>query len=82
MEALCTQSRLGGPAKLADEQREQIPALLACEARAYGFQGDVWTANRIASVTSTTSSKPAVPIWLLDLAKDANVNTNSPYEVG
>jgi transposase len=48
--ALRTQPRPGGPAKLTVEQRAQIPALLARGAEAYGFRGDVWTANRVAVV--------------------------------
>jgi transposase len=49
-EALRNRPRPGGPAKLTAEQRAQIPALLARGAEAYGFRGDVWTANRIAEV--------------------------------
>ena len=50
VEALRTQPRPGGPAKLTSEQHAQIPALLARGAEAYGFRGDVWTARRIAVV--------------------------------
>ena len=50
VEALRTRPRPGGPAKLAAEQRAQIPGLLACGAEAYGFRGDVWTAARVAAV--------------------------------
>jgi transposase len=50
VEALRTQPRPGGPAKLSAEQRAQIPALLARGAEAYGFRGDVWTAKRVATV--------------------------------
>ena len=50
VEALRTQPRPGGPAKLTAEQREQIPALLARGAEAYGFRGEVWTASRVAAV--------------------------------
>ncbi len=50
VEALRTQPRPGGPAKLTVEQRAQIPALLARGAETYGFRGDVWTASRVAVV--------------------------------
>ena len=50
VEALRTQPRPGGPAKLTAEQRAQIPALLARGAETYGFRGDVWTASRVAVV--------------------------------
>jgi transposase len=40
-----------GPApKLTDEQREQLPPLLARGAEAFGFRGDVWTAKRVTTV--------------------------------
>src|SRR5215208_2625782 len=40
-----------GPApKLTDEQRAQVPLLLARGAEAFGFRGDVWTAKRVTTV--------------------------------
>ena len=48
--ALRTRPRPGGPAKLTAEQRAQLPGLLARGAEAHGFQGDVWTASRVAEV--------------------------------
>src|SRR5947209_8685983 len=38
----------GAPPRLSAAQREQIPALLARGAEAYGFLGDVWTCPRVA----------------------------------
>jgi transposase len=49
-EALRTQSRPGPTPRLTAEQWAQIPGLLTRGAEAYGFRGDVWTANRIADV--------------------------------
>jgi transposase len=40
----------GAPPKLRLEQRAQLPALLAKGAEAYGFRGQVWTAERVAIV--------------------------------
>ena len=41
----------GGPKrKLAVEQREALPDLLARGAQAHGFRGDVWTCPRVAQV--------------------------------
>lgn len=40
----------GPPHRLSADQRAQLPMLLAKGAEAYGFQGAVWTARRIASV--------------------------------
>jgi transposase len=40
----------GRPARLTAEQRQQIPALLAQGAEAFGFSGAVWTLPRVAAV--------------------------------
>jgi transposase len=40
----------GPTPKLTTEQREQLPALLAHGAEAYGFLGEVWTTKRVATV--------------------------------
>src|SRR4051812_15548160 len=40
----------GPTPKLTDEQRAQVPVLLARGAEAFGFRGDVWTAKRVATV--------------------------------
>jgi transposase len=50
VEALQTRPRPGPTPRLSAEQRAQIPGLLARGAEAYGFRGDVWTADRIAGV--------------------------------
>jgi transposase len=40
-----------GPSpKLTDEQRDQLPALLARGAEDFGFRGEVWTAKRVTTV--------------------------------
>jgi transposase len=44
----------GTPSRLTPEQKAQIPRLLAKGAQAYGFRGDVWTANRVAHVINQT----------------------------
>ena len=40
----------GAVPKLTDEQRAQLPVLLAQGAEAFGFRGDVWTAKRVTTV--------------------------------
>ena len=40
----------GASPRLTAEQRAQIPTLLAKGALAYGFDGDLWTAKRVAVV--------------------------------
>jgi transposase len=49
-EALRTRPSPARPPRLSAEQRAQIPGLLARGAEAYGFGGDVWTADRIVEV--------------------------------
>ncbi|MGH2480176.1 MAG: winged helix-turn-helix domain-containing protein [Ktedonobacteraceae bacterium] len=50
VEALASHPGPGGMARLSAEQRAQIPGLLVSGAEAYGFRGDVWTANRVGEV--------------------------------
>ncbi len=53
-EALKAHPPKGVPARLTQEQKAQIPHLLAKGAEAYGFRGDVWTASRVAKVIDQT----------------------------
>lgn len=48
--ALARHPAPGPVARLRVEQRAQLPELLERGAEAYGFRGDVWTANRVAEV--------------------------------
>ena len=50
VEALTRRPPPGMTPRLSVEQRAQLPALLARGAPAYGFSGDVWTADRVAVV--------------------------------
>jgi transposase len=54
IEALKVHPPKGMTARLSEEQKAQIPALLAKGAEAYGFRGDVWTASRVAEVIYRT----------------------------
>src|SRR6266567_4298796 len=49
-EALRHRPSSGAPPKLRPEQLAQLPDLLAREAEAFGFRGQVWTAARVAQV--------------------------------
>lgn len=40
----------GAPSRLSQQQREQLPCLLAQGAESFGFRGDVWTQGRIAEL--------------------------------
>lgn len=48
--ALRTRPRSGRPPKLTEEQRAQLPTLLAQGAEAYGYRGEVWTTKRVAAM--------------------------------
>jgi transposase len=50
VDALRNQPRSGATPKLTAQQRQQLPDLLRRGAQAYGFRGDIWTQQRIASV--------------------------------
>jgi transposase len=53
-DALRTVPHPGGKPKLSVAQRQQIPALLARGAEAFGFLGAFWTTKRIATVIRET----------------------------
>ena len=52
IEALKRRPHTGRRPKLSRKQRESIPALLADGAEAHGFENDVWTTERVASLIS------------------------------
>jgi transposase len=80
VEALRTQPRPGGPAKLTAEQRAQIPGLLSRGAEAYGFGGDVWTAKRIAAVIWRTFGVRYHPDHVSRLLRQAGWSRQQPIE--
>jgi transposase len=49
-EALRHRPAPGAQPRLTEEQRAQLPRLLAKGAAAYGFRGDVWTTKRVVAV--------------------------------
>ena len=50
VESLKTRKGTGAPPKVTKEQKATLPDLLLKGAMAYGFTGDVWTAERVAAV--------------------------------
>jgi len=72
------QPPLGAPARLSPEQREQIPALLAKGAPAYGFDGDLWTAKRVAVVIAETFGVRYHPTHVSRLLKQLNWTPQLP----
>jgi transposase len=49
-EGLASHPPPGPTPKLSEEQRQQLPQLLAQGGEAHGFRGDVWTSGRIRDV--------------------------------
>jgi transposase len=49
-QALKRQPAPGATPRLSEDQRAQLPELLAQGAQAYGFRGEVWTCERVATV--------------------------------
>lgn len=50
VEALRHHPAPGRQAALTDEQFAQIPVLIACGAKAFGFPDDQWTTNRVTTM--------------------------------
>jgi transposase len=48
-QALAARKHPGRRAQLSPQQRQQIPALLAKGAEAYGFRGNLWNRRRVAA---------------------------------
>jgi transposase len=48
--ALRRQPAPGATPRLSEDQRAKVPELLAQGAQAYGFRGEVWTCERVATV--------------------------------
>jgi transposase len=54
VEALRRHPAAGPTPRLSEEQRAQIPALIARGPEAYGFRGQIWTCKRVAEVIRRT----------------------------
>lgn len=50
VEGLRRKPSSGAPPRLSEQERAELPELLARGAEAHGFRGDVWTCERIAQV--------------------------------
>jgi transposase len=80
VEALKRRPRPGARPKLTAEQREQIPALLAQGAEAFGFRGDVWTAKRVATVIRREFGVRYHPNHVGKLLRAAGWSVQKPIE--
>jgi transposase len=78
VEALHAHPPQGRKPRLTDEQKAQIPQVLAKGAEAYGFRGDVWTARRVARVIERTDHEFATTAitWAACYVRQGGVGNN------
>jgi transposase len=79
-EALRTQPRPGKQARLTDEQRAQVPALLAQGTEAHGVVGAVWTAQRVATVIQRTFGVRYHPAHISRLLRQLGWTLQKPIQ--
>lgn len=66
--------------KLSEEQRQQIPQLLAQGAEAHGFRGDVWTSRRIRDVIARQFGVHYHPDHVRKLLREMGLSYQQPIE--
>lgn len=77
-DALLTHPHPGRLPKLSDEQRRQLPDLVARGAEAFGFLGDVWTTKRIAFVIKQTFGISYHPAHVSRLLRQLGLSVQIP----
>src|SRR3954462_6587929 len=80
VEALKRRGAPGPSPKLTDEQRAQVPMLLARGAEAFGFRGDVWTAKRVTTVIRREFGVRYHPNHVGNLLRAAGWSVQKPIE--
>ncbi len=68
----------GGPSKLSDEQRGQLPGLLGRGPAAYGFCGEVWTRRRVGQVIEQEFGVSYDPSQVGRILKDCGFSVQKP----
>lgn len=76
-ESLRSRPTPGRPARLSAEQKATLPELLKQGPRAFGFQVDVWTAERVADLIESQFGVRYHPDHVGRLLRDAGL---SPYK--
>jgi transposase len=79
-EALRHRPPPGPVPRLTNEQRAQIPALLARGPGAYGFRGEVWTTKRIAAVIHRTFGVRYHPAHVSRLVRALGLSVQKPMK--
>ena len=72
-EALRSRPTPGRPARLSAAQKAQLPELLKQGPDAFGFKGDVWTAERVAALIERTFGVHYHPDHVGRLLRDAGL---------
>jgi transposase len=80
VEALRRRVASGPSPNLTDQQREQLPRLLAQGAEAFGFRGDVWTAKRVTTVIRREFGVRYHPNHVGNLLRGAGWSVQKPVQ--
>lgn len=78
LEGLKKRTPPGAPHRLSEEQRAQVPGLLARGAPAYGFRGEVWTCERIAQVIREELGVSYHPAHVSRLVRELGLSLQKP----
>jgi transposase len=78
--ALRNRKSPGAPVRLSAAQRQDIPALLAKGAEAWGFRGDIWTRARVAAVIKREFGVAYHPDHVGRLLRDLGWTVQKPLE--
>ena len=77
-EALRRKKATGAPCRLNTEQLSQIPLLLVQGAESFGFRGDIWTCERIATVIRRTFGVSYHPAHVTRILKQCGWSLQKP----
>ncbi len=78
IEGLRTKKAPGARPRLTQEQFSQIPELLAQGAESFGFRGDIWTCERIATVIRRTFRVSYHPAHVTRILKQCGWSLQKP----
>jgi transposase len=78
IEGLRKRTSPGAPSRLSEEQRSQLPELLARGAKAYGFRGEVWTCERVARVILQEFGVSYHPAHVSRLVRGSGLSLQKP----
>lgn len=78
VEGLRKRTSPGAPPRLSEEQRTQLPKLLARGAETYGFRGEVWTCERVAEVILKEFGVSYHPAHVSRLVREVGLSLQKP----